>query len=295
MIDLNNQSEITNWSELINAITGKEENMFPKLLLKINQFLRPHQKSDPSFNLETVKRNHVDVLENFKLIYEQLLIEDNVIDILVDIPSITTKNSMLFSIMCVGKWIKLHGGGSGRIFFFDEEQTILSDRSIADFLNKIDNVRTNYKYFSKDPDVYYKFRKLPSSEVIDYMKKFNVIAIDLYEKTGPFDYPKIFNDKVLLDQSILITLCSNLSYGLSKSFFKDADNKTPDKTSEILVENRCQLEEFISNKKILVNKSVFEQSEIKLNTTGGVLEKKRFDVLSKKIIIVPGRLVNIVV
>ena len=293
---------INNWNELLIEASNQPNYIFQKLILKINQFLRPHQKTNSEFDLMEVKKNHVDVFEGFKLIYEQLLMEDDVMDIITEIPSLISKISLNFNLVCVGKWIKLHGGGSGRIFFFDDEKTTLSDRSIADFLNKITLVRAGYKYFSREPIVYYKFKNMPSQDVIDYMLQYGVIALDLTDKTRPFDYPMIFNDKVvfgsplkkqalhpteledkvLLDQSMILTLCSNLSYGLSKSFFKES----PEEKSLIMVNNRINIENFIRGKLLLVNKSVYDQTMAKLDFAAGVSEKARFKILSQKFKIV---------
>ena len=333
---------INNWNDLLEAASGQQGVIFPKLISKINQFLRPYQKTKDNFNLLEVKKNHSDVFEGFKLIYEQLLMEDDVMDIITEIPSLISKISLNFNLVCIGKWIKLHGGGSGRIFFFDDEKTTLSDRSIADFLNKITLVRANYKYFSREPLVYYKFKNLPSQDVIDYMLQYGVIALDLTDKTPPFDYPMIFNDKVvfssplqkqalnpteledkvafgsplqkqalhpteledkvvfgsplkkqalhpteledkvLLDQSMILTLCSNLSYGLSKSFFKES----PEEKSLNMVNNRIDIENFIRGKFLLVNKSVYDQTMAKLDFAAGVSEKARFKILSQKFKIV---------
>lgn len=276
-------ASINNWTQLLELASNRSDGVFPKLVLKINQFLRLHQKSNPNFDLDIVKKNHLDVFESFKLIYEQLLIEDDVIDISVEIPSINNKTSINFNIMCVGKWIKLHGGGSTRIFFFDDEKTTLSDRAIADFLNKISLVKSGYSYFSREPLIYYKFKNLPSQDVVDYMLEAGVVAISLQDKTEPFDYPKEFNNNILFDQSMLLTICSNLSYGLSKSFYADY----PDEKAEVMVNNRIDLENYIFGKKLLVNASVHEQTKIKLNSSGGPNERERFEIFSKKLTIVP--------
>lgn len=276
---------INNWNELLMAASNQQNSIFQKLILKINQFLRPHQKTNSEFDLTEIKKNHVDVFEGFKLIYEQLLIEDDVMDIITEIPSMVSKTSLNFNLVCIGKWIKLHGGGSGRIFFFDDEKTTLSDRSIADFLNKITLVKADYKYFSREPIVYYKFKNMPSEDVVAYMSEYGVVAIKLTDKTPKFDYPTQFNDKVLLDQSMLLTLCSNLSYGLCKSFFKESSEEK----SLLMVNNRIDIETYIGGKLLLVNKSVYEQTVTKLNIAGGPTEKERFNILLKNIKIVEDR------
>lgn len=276
-------SKITNWTELINKVTEKKCGVFPKLLIKINQTIRPYQKANELFDLHTVQKNHQEIFNNYKLLYDQLLIETDATDILVGIPSLISNINIIFNITSVGKWIKIHSGNSNRIFFFDEEKTMISDKAIADFLNKIETVREKYKYFGMDPIVYCKFRTLPSIDVVEYLKSFNVIAIEFNQPTSLINYPKFNNNKVLLDQSMVLTLCSNLSYGLSESFYRSAD----DKSKEIMVKNKSDLDEFLSNKTIIINQYVYEQTKFKINQMAGSNEKQRFEELCKKVTIVP--------
>ena len=280
-------SAINNWTNLINSLSPAESTLknyvFSKLLLKINQFLRPHQKNDEFFDLTIVKKNHVEMFNTFKLTYEQLLIENDATDIFVDMSSLSSNNNIIFNMVGVGKWIKFHGGNASRIFFFDEEKTLISDKSMADFLNKLDDIRSQYKFFGKAPVVYYKFRSLPSIDIIEYLQKFNVITFEFSKQTPIVEQPRNFENKVLLDQTMMLTLCSDLSYGFSESFYKSPE----DKSKEIMIKNRQDLETYLLNKEILVNQYAYEQTKIKVDYMGGPKEKIRFDELCKKINIVP--------
>ena len=276
-------TEITNWTELLEQLSKHTEPIFLKLSNKINQTIRPYQKSNESFDHNVVLKNHQDIFNNFKLLYEQLLIETDAKEILTDIPALDNSCSVIFNITNVGKWIKFHFGNSNRIFFFDEEKTMISDKALADFLNKVDAVRPKYLFFGHAPTIYYKFKTLPSEDVINYLKSYDVIAIEFNEPTPPIDYPKYSGDKVLLDQSMVLTLCSNLSHGLSLSFYSE----TEDKTMEIMVENKLRLDIFLENKTIIINQYVYDQTKYKINLLGGPTEKDRFEKLSQKMTIVP--------
>lgn len=111
--------DINNWKNLINEITKRKDGAFPKLLVKINKFLATSRKKNEStFDHQTVLKNHQDVFDNFKLIYEQLLLEYDATDIYVDIPSLKDmNNNLFFSMIGIGKWIRIHSGNVSRIFF----------------------------------------------------------------------------------------------------------------------------------------------------------------------------------
>jgi hypothetical protein len=273
---------INNWSDLINSIVDKNYGAFPKLLLRINQFLKSQQKSDPDFNLQFVTKNHSETFNTHKLVYEQLLIENDIRDISVEIPSLTSKCNIIFNMVGIGKWIKIHSGNASRIFFFDEEKTIISDKSLADFLNKIDTVRAGYKYFGKEPVIYYKFRTLPSTDVIEHLLKFNILPISFDESTLPIIRSTNFDDKILLDQTMIFTLCSNLSYGLSESYYRTPE----DKNKEFMMKNKEELDSYIANKTVMVNQFVYDQTKVKFDFMGGSSEKQRFTDLCEKITIV---------
>jgi len=277
-------TNINNWTELMASLSNKTNGMFPKLLLRINQAIRSYQKSDENFDPNLVKKNHQEIFNNFKLVHDQLLIENDITDIFVEIPSIVSKNSIVFNMIGIGKWIKFHGGNGSRIFFFDDEKTMISDKALADFLNKIEIVTKDYKYFGAEPIVYYKFRTKPPDDVIEYIKKFNVVPLEFDQKTVTVDYPKNISEKVLLDQTIMLTLCSHLSYGFSESFYQ---NFSKNENKEMMVKNREDLEKYLEKKTILVNQYVYQQVEYKINFMGGPTEKQRFEELCKRITIVP--------
>ena len=274
---------ITNWTELLSVIPDPAYGAIQKLLVRINQSIRSYQKSDETFNLSVVKKNHQDIFNNFKLTYEQLLIEDDIIDIFAEVPSLSTsvsKASATFNMIGVGKWIKFHGGNASRIFFFDEEKTMISDKSMADFLNKIEDLKSKYFYFGAPPQIYYKFKTMPSDDIVQYLSKFGVECMELDSKTPAVEYRKEFTNKVLVDQSMMLTLCSNISHG----YFENNNNN---RDAETMVKNRLELESTLSDKIILVNNHTYEQTKYKVNKLGDVNEKERFEQLSKKITIVP--------
>ena len=275
-------TDIVNWTELINKVSNQSDKVFSKLLTKINQAIRSYQKVNEQFDPSSVQKNHLEIFSIYKLTYEQLLVESDATDIFVETPSLTSRATIIFNIIGTGKWIKFHSGNSQRIFFFDEEKTMISDKALADFLNKIEDIRSGYKYFGEQPLIYYKFKSLPLEDVVNYLKNFGIISLEFDQPT-----PKIIHDcdrnKVLLDQSMMLTLCSNLSFGLCESFYRSPE----DKSKEIMLKNKAELDAFLVDKIILVNENVYEQTKFKIEKMGGLLEKNRFDELCKKIIAVP--------
>lgn len=277
---------INNWLDLVNVLTKRTDGLFPKLLVRVNQSIRGFQRYYENFSLETIRVNHLDIFNQYSILYYQLLIEIDVIDIMTEIKSLDETESIIFNMISVGKWIKVHNGNADRIFFFDTEKTIISDKSLADFLNRIEIVKKNYMYFGSEPKVYYKFKMLPSDEIISYMNQFGVEAVSTDIPTPLTSCPRLesdFDSKVLLDQSILLTLCSNLSHGLSESFYKTPENKT----KEIMVENKRLLDDYISDKTIIVSQEIYDQAAYKISHMCGILETARFVELKGKIEIVP--------
>lgn len=285
-------SHINSWEELIKVVSVRKDNAFPKLLVKINKFLGISQKNNNV--LSTVTKKQQDTFDNFKMMYQQLLLEDDITDIYVDIQSLDGNNSLFFNMVGIGKWIKFHSGNISRIFFIDDEKTMISDKTISDFFNKINIVRKGYSYFSKNPVIYYKFSTLPTNDIINYLKKHEINVLRLDQKTDIFPYPKEYN-KVLLDQSIILTLCSNLSFGLSQSFYTSCtqngfsicnESEVSDEI-ELMLKNKQNLDKFIEGKEIITHQTIFEQSKTKLFYNGGPTEKTRFNELEKHITIVP--------
>jgi len=293
--------KIKNWMELVDNISNENNpnpKMMAKLLTRINHILKSYQKADYAFNMDVVKPNHQEVFNLHKSVYEQLLIESDISSIFTEIPSLSTNNMITFHLVGVGKWIKLHGGNSSRIFFFDEEKTMISDKTIADFLNKINDVVEKYFYFGQKPLVYYKFKVVPSNDIVDYLKSFGIIPMLYDEPTPVFDYHKQFDKKILLDQSMILTLCSNLSFGLSKSSRVPGDSaQNPvgslyqshesDKNKEIMQQNKKELDEYLQGKTMLVNEFVYDQTNYKIASMAGPMENQRFVELSKNLRIIP--------
>ena len=277
-------SNINNWTNLVDAVSQQSNGVFPKLQSKINQVIRSYQKSDKNFDMNTIKKNHQEIFNGLSILYEQLSIEEDITDIMVDVPSLTSNQNIMFNMIGVGKWIKIHGGNASRIFFFDEDKTMISDKSLADFLNRIVDVRSKYLYFGTEPVVYYKFKCQPSDDVVKYLKSFNIVSLTFEQKSDKVDYPKDIGNTVILDQPMLMTLCSNLSYGLCEKYYEETTDKV---TKEIMVKNREDLENYLIGKKVLVNKYAYEQSEYKINVMGGPKEKEKFENLKKNLTIVP--------
>ena len=274
-ISINQQQimEINSWETLIEKVNQKNNHMnntFSKLLIKIKK---------------TINEGATTLSEQFancKLIYEQLLVECDITDLFVDIQHVTNNTSVIITMFGVGKWIKLHSGNSSRLFFFDEEKTIISDKSIADFINKIISIRPEYKYFGKEPVIYYKFKTLPDNDIVEYLAKFDITATTFDEPTDKIDYGS-FGQTVLLDQSILLTLCSNLSFGLSNSLYLTSVSCD----RETMIKNKEAIDFYLMDKKIIVNKYVYDQTVEKIHFMAGENETKRFKDLVNKMTVVP--------
>lgn len=279
-------ANITNWEELLFYVERETKPIFMKLLARIRQTLRPYQKADDTFDMKNVQKNHMDIFNGYKVLFEQLQIETDVVDIMIEIPSLTSNHVIVFGIVSVGKWIKIHTGNAGRIFFYDDEKTVLSDKALADFLNKINDIQNKYFYFGKEPMIYYKFRIMPSEDIIAYLKSFNVISIEYDKPTPVILFPKISEDKILLDQSMILTLCSNLSYGLSNSFYEKSRNGE-EKSKEFMINNKLELDTYLTGKELIVNKFVYDQTKFKIEKMAGPTELARFEKLCEKIKIVP--------
>lgn len=277
-------SNITNWKELIDQVSQRKDGMFPKLLLRINQTIRPKlRKRGVVFDMNIVLDIHKDLFNLYRMIYEQLHIEHDIIDILTDVPSLDSSSIINIQLLATGKWIKYHTGKASRIFFFDEEKTVLSDKALGDFLNKVYEFRSQYTYFGKHPLIYYKFDEMPSPDVLEFIRSFNVIPFPIKESTDKFKIPVEFEERVILDQSGIMTICSNQSFGLSDSSY----DKIKDHSKEEMLQNKIELDKFIEGKKIVVNQHVWDQSYEKITHSGGPMEQKRFEELRNRVVIVP--------
>lgn len=275
--------QINHWQELIDLLTREDRQICRMLLHKITQFLRPYQRANLHFRLDIVQKNHHDIFNTYKIVAKQLLIENDITDILTEIPSLQNKHlSLSLHMISVGKWIKIYAGNPSRLHFYDEEKTIINDKQIADFLNKVEEIRPMYQYFGRTPIVYYKFTSLPSEDVINHFTKFNVIPILYDHKTEDTCSTCTFSNRVLLDQTMVLTLCSNLSYGLSTSYYL----LNPNLNQEMMIQNKRELDDFLQDKELLVNQKIYDQMEEKFSYTGGEMEKERYLELKKRLLVV---------
>ena len=291
-VDLSSQSsqsnesilvdKINNWKDLIEQSELQVENRFKEFHTKISRVVNSY-KYDKSFDQSIVKVCHQGIFDNYKLLYEQLFIEDDVTDILTEVRSLDSNNTMIFNMVATGKWIKFHGKETSNITFIDDEKSIISDRTLADFLNRIGEYQ-NYRFFGNKPLIYYKFKTMPSDEIIDYIKEFGVIPILLNQKTNALQFDNTFSSKLLLDQATIITLCSNLSYGLSDSFYTVTKEN---KTKQQVLDNKLKMDSILSGKSLIVNQTTYDQTFTKMNITGGPTENLRFRELMKSVKVVP--------
>lgn len=276
-------TQINNWNELVAVLEGKTDVLFVELLTKVNRHINSN-RFNKNFNPTTVIKSQQSIFDTFKLIYEQLSIETDTIEIFTEITSLTTNNTMTFLMTGVGKWIKFHGKETSNIHFIDDDKTIISDRTLADFLNKITEFQNQYTYFGKKPLVYYKFKDLPSDEILEYIKTFDVIPCVLTDVTPSLNYDKDnFESTLLLDQASVLTLCSNLSWGYSDTFYQLSQEN---KTKQQVIANKLEMDNLILGKRLLVNKSVYDGIVAKIDFTAGPTEKNRFENISKYLEIV---------
>ncbi len=105
------------WRLLIEAVDNMNHHLSQKLLTRINQSVKAYQKGNSNFDLETVNKNHQEVFNSYKMIYDQLIIEHDLTDILHDVSSLSSKEQIQFNLVGIGKWIKIYGGNSSKIFF----------------------------------------------------------------------------------------------------------------------------------------------------------------------------------
>ncbi|AGF85504.1 hypothetical protein QJ854_gp278 [Moumouvirus goulette] len=274
--------EINNWTDLISCISAETRDIFKNLLNDVNVFLNSC-KFDKDFSFDQIKSNHKQKYDNFKFLYEQLVIESDITQYSTKIPYLNTRGEVIINMTSAGKWIQFHTR-EAEINFVDEEKTILDDKPLSVFLNKMHELIPEYKYFGKNPEVYYKFKIIPNLDVIEYMKSFGVIAIKFNETTPPYKYPSTFNQKLLLDQAILLTICSNLSNGLSDSFYQITKENI---NVEMVLKNKKEIDDYLQNKELIVCESIHQQTSVKMKFTAGEQENKRFEELLKNIKIVP--------
>nr|AEX63021.1 hypothetical protein mv_L819 [Moumouvirus Monve] len=274
--------EINNWTDLISCVNLETRDIFKSLQNDINVFLNSC-KFDKDFSLDKIKPNHRQKYDYFKTLYEQLVIEPDVTQYSTKIPYLNSRGEIIINMTFAGKWIQLHTRDA-EINFVDEEKTILDDKPLSVFLNKMHELVPEYKYFGKNPVVYYKFKTMPSADIVEYMKSYGVFAIQYNETTPPYEYPSTFNQKLLLDQAIILTICSNLSSGLSTSYYQVTKENI---NLEMVLKNKKEIDDFLQNKELLVTESVHQQTCTKMKFTAGEQENKKFEEFLKTIKIVP--------
>lgn len=285
-------SDIKTWTDLLDAvdrqlsITSNKISVMTVLKEKLTQLISKYAKNK-IFSKDKINDNHVDTFNMYVLLYEQILIEIDPIDIFVDINGLDSEEKIMFHIIGPGKWIKLHCGAADRIFFYDDEQTILSDRIIADYVNKINNIRSRYKYFGTEPAIYYKFKTMPNPDIIEYLDNHHTKVL-LHSDSTPVNLIQISNDKVILDQSAVLTMCSNLSYGLSTSYFLIEKSTT----SEEMVDNRIRLEKYLDGKELYIASTMYAECKYKIDKMAGDLERDRFNKIEPKLIVIPDEMNN---
>ena len=304
------ESNINNWTELLAQSniyatdpTHPYKHIFSKLIVRINQAIKNYQKNNNGieFDNNVVVKNQTETFNIFKTTYEQLFVEKDVTDIFVEIEPLSAHmptgeesikhtrkvhqpKFLTINMIGTNKWIKLHFGSGDRLFFFDEEKTILSDKAFADFFNKYDIVKEGYTYFGSVPEVYWKFHTMPSADIIEYFDNKGVKICLMSESTPVFEYKEQMKTKVVIDQTIMLALCSNLSYGFSDSFYQ---SETCCNTKEEISENKIKLDSYLEGKEILMAFSAHDQVKYKVSKMGGIQEKERFEGLSQRIRIVP--------
>ncbi|AEQ33466.1 DUF1308 domain-containing protein [Megavirus chiliensis] len=276
--------QINNWSDLINKLNDNNDNkgVFINLLNEINVFINSC-KFDEDFSLDQVKNQHYQKFNQWKLYFEQLMIETDITHISSKIPYISTRGEIIINMTTPGKWIQFHTRDV-HIEFIDEEKTIINDKPLANFLNKMHELIPQYKYFGKHPLVYYKFKTMPDPDIVEYMQTFGVTAICFTDKTNIFECPNTFGEKVLLDQAVILTMCSNLSCGLSDSYYESTKENI---NKDTVIASKNEIDEYLNNKQLLVCQSVYDQTKVKMEFTAGPQETIRFLELLTKITIVP--------
>lgn len=168
--------DIVSWGDLLNLIEKNDGDIFRILEKKILRCIKKQMKTGNDFLKKPVGENFLDIFNNFKLIYTQLFVEDDIIDINVTVGG--DNNRLTFPLMGNGKFIKIYSGNPTKLFFYDPECTILSDKSITDFLERKDKTFEDYSFFGQPPLIYYKFKTLPSAEVLQYLESHGVYVIE---------------------------------------------------------------------------------------------------------------------
>lgn len=275
-------AHISSWQDLITALESCN-GIFSDLLKNVHGHVSKKIKKDSNFDLANALVDDDEIFERFVVMYQQLILEDDVVEINKKINSLTSNAVITFDLISISKWIKIYTGHGKRFYFIDDEKSILSDSSMAAFLNKVEEIRSSYTYFGNHPTIYYKFKTLPSDDVVEYLATYNVMACLLDDPTAKIELPEQSNDKLVIDQSIFITLCSNLSFGLSQSYYTSPEFKD----KKIMTKNKTALDKYLEGKQIMMDESNLKQCTNKIERSGGPTEKKRAEELMARMTIVP--------
>lgn len=216
-----------------------------------------------------------EVFDHYRLLMNQLLLERDAYD--VDVSISHNSINILFNIVGHDKLIKLHAGNSNRIFFLDEDKCIISDQTIHDFVDKVTRMREIILL----PKIYYKFSTLPPDDVIKYFEENGIIVIPMDVETPYSGIPDLIKKKVVLDQSMIITLCSNLSFGESLTFFTNFHI-----TRDEYIQNHKIMTEYVSTKECYVTTDTLNDVESKISLIAGPNEKARYTEIREKLIVI---------
>lgn len=298
----NNNQQIINWNDLLTVVESKKEiNIFDVLLTKIFHHLKLFSKGGRcKIDGNVVLPNHQDRFDHYKLIYEKLLIEEDIVGIDYTINPINSSNPSnpsdccMFTLVAFGTWIKLNAGNSSKLKIVDGESHFINDKSIASFVKKVNILRDQYRFFGNPPLIYYKFKNMPNQDVVDYFTDNNIIVQPIDTKCESIKINKeLFTQSVILDKTAVAILCSNIYSDPKSSYFEEyktsANNFISNK--DLIVDNYVQdkknLLTYINGKRIIMCQNYFDAIEGSYPFIAGPTEKIRFDELMARIEVVP--------
>lgn len=252
------------WQNLLDECVGYNTYVWKKLINLLE---------DENKNFNHTGNMKSKTYSFYKLLVEQLKIEKDAYDINI---VFNDNYCMLdFQIVCHGKLIKLYSKNSKMISFVDEEETIINDYVISELISRMTlNYKNLINLYGK-LNVYIKFAEMPKDNIIKSLKDCNINVSLLSEPTPEIEYYKFMKTNVVLDQSIIITLCSDLSYD-----------------DEIYIDNYRNLVESLKDKKLYVTLNTIDGVHKKIEIIANSSEKKRFYELKDQFIYVPDTINN---